>query len=200
MTALARLRAPQTAEELVRFHHDEMRAEGWNRARTTTDNGPDGPFTEQVFRIPGLSGDTVELIVTVTDGPVSIIELAYTGLTEADDPSLVLLTAWQDGVRLPGSASITAATIATADDTATLTVTHRVVADSPGQARADVLSLVRSSEFTTDAAADGGEQAQPVELVGVEAGDRYLLDFAATREPEVVEVLVSASAGLDPVD
>ncbi len=193
------LRAPQTMLELNDFFDAELRARGWYKADEAEETIDDVAQATLVFRIPGTAGDETELSIVILGGPVTMIDLDFRFLTPEDDPSFELLSAWQAAIRTPRSTTALAAGVVTAEDSATLSVTYAIEADTAAEGREDITDLVRSSEFEIETAGESGESAAPVVLID-EAGQRYLLEFGTTRDPEVIEMVVSTTFDLRPID
>ncbi|MGI9595519.1 MAG: hypothetical protein ACR2QK_05130 [Acidimicrobiales bacterium] len=195
----ARLRTPFTLEQLVDYYDSELKARGWNKAGQSDETTDGMPASSLVFRIPGTAGDEAELTIDLTGGPVSFVDLDYRFLTAEDDESFARLEAWQSAVRTPNSAIPLEARAFTANDLGTVAVSYSLLAETATEAREAVVGLVRSSEFTIEESGGSGENTPPVLLID-ESGQRFLLEFSVTRDPEVVEMVVSASFDLEPVD
>lgn len=193
------LRGPQTLVELTDYYDAELRSLGWNKASETDETIGGIETTTQVFRVPGTAGDETELTIRTTGGPVSVVDIGYHHLTDEDDESFGRLAAWQRAIRTPNSGVEMEVRVSTADDVATLAVVHWLTAETAAQARADVVSLIRAAEFEQSSPVADEASTAPVELAD-ESGQRHLLEFATTRDPEIVEMVVSTTFGLRPID
>jgi hypothetical protein len=195
-SVVVQLRAPQSGPELIRFFDDELRAQGWITA-FQEDTEIDGvPWHRQTFRIPGVPGDTTELVVSVGAGPVTLVEIDYHDVDGDDDP-LSELAAWQESVRIPSRADLVSASVTTADNVATLTVVHLMDADSVGDGYEDVIDLVRDNEFTIS----GGQAtlSGPAVLTDPD-GESFSVSVEESRDAEVVRVVVVTDGALSPID
>lgn len=193
------LRAPQTRATLVDFFDAELRSRGWNKAKQTDETAGGVTTTTQVYRIPGTPGDDTELVVALTGGPVTLIDIDYTNLTAESDGSVERLASWQDALRTPRAAVLLESRVTTAADIGTLAVFYSLTAETAAEARADMVELVPSDEFTVDAADGSGANAPPLRLVDGD-GNQFLLEFTDTREADLIELAVSTSFGLTPID
>ncbi len=194
-----RMRTPQTVADLAVFYDGELRSAGWNKAGFSETTVDGLPATELVFRIPGTSGSDTELGITLSNGPVTFIDLDLKLLSEEDDESFERLLAWQSAIRTPRTTNAAKAVVFTAGDSASLQVIYTMEADSAAEAREDIAELVRTSEFTIDSPDESGTSTAPLLLVD-EDGQEYLLEFAPTRDPEIFWMMVSASFDLEPID
>lgn len=198
--ALVSMRAPNGPNELAVYFDSELRSRGWNKADIFSETTETGSRVSTVFRVPGTSGDEQELTIVVDTMPgVVFVDFDHHSLIDDRDESYDLLQGWQDKVRHPSSADVVGAMISTADNVGTATVTHHLDAETPAEARSDMLNAVRSSEFETTAEADD-EDSSPVTLIDVETGEEFLLEFAPTNEEDIIEVTVSATFPLEPLD
>ncbi|MEM9651259.1 MAG: hypothetical protein AAGA65_04125 [Actinomycetota bacterium] len=193
-------RTPNGPLDLVGYFDAEMISRSWNEADVTTEPTEDGTKTSTVFRWPGASGDDKELTVTVDPRPgLVVVTIGNRSLIELRDDSYDLLKGWQDKIRTPSSAEVIRASLATAENIGTLVVTYELDAETPAEARTDILDAVRSAEFETTSVADEND-GSPVTLVDVETGEEFLLEFAATNNDEIIEMVVSATFPLEPLD
>lgn len=198
LSVSAVMRAPQTGPELVKFFNDELRARGWITAGREDETIDGVEWHRQIFRVPGVPGDTTELTVSVGAGPVSWVEVDYASLSEEDDETVSLLAFWQESLALPRGSTVSSASVSTVDDEVVLTVVHQLDADSPDEAFEDLVDLVDEDDFTLS-----GGQANltgPITLTGVEDEVDYTVGVVESRQPEVVEIVVTSKAALTPID
>lgn len=191
------VRAPATSD-LVKYFAGEMEARTWYDSDLTRETTETGERTTTLFRLPGF-GEEKELTVAVEAMPgLTLIDLEYHSVIE-DDADFELLQSWQEKVRTPGSAEVVSAGVSTGDNVGTAVVTYQLVAETTAEARTDMLDVVRASEFETTAVAVEND-GSPVILVDVETGDELRLEFFETVEEDVVEMTVTATFPLVPLD
>lgn len=193
-------RVPNDSLNMVDYFDAELVSRSWNVSDEDKEQTEHGERVRTVYRWPGTSGDDKELAVTVEPKPgLVLITIENRSLVRNRDDGFTVFQGWQDDIRTPGSAEIVSASVSTAEDTAILSVRYELDAASPAEARSDMLSLVRSSEFETEAEA-GDDEVSPVTLTNVETGDVTTLTFGETNDDETVEMVVRASFPLEPID
>lgn len=198
--SVAVVRTPNGAIDMVEYFDAEMVSRSWNEADVSNEVTDVGVKRTTVYRWPGTSGDDKELTITVDPQPgLVLITIDSLSLIELRDEKYELLQGWQDKIRTPSSADVIRAAITTAENVGTATVTYELDAETAAEARSDMLDAVRTSEFETAAVADEAD-GSPVTLTDVETGEEFLLEFAETSDDEIVEMTVSASFPLEPLD
>ena len=196
----ATIRAPGGATDLIDYFDAEMVSRSWNEADVSTEVTDFGVKKTTVYRWPGTSGDDKEVKITVNPMPgLVLITIESLALVDSRDESYDRLQGWQDKIRTPSSAEVTGAAISTAENVGTATVTYELDAETAAEARSDMLNAVRTSEFETVAEPDEANSS-PVTLTDVESGEEFLLEFAETSEDEIIEMTVSATFPLEPLD
>lgn len=200
ISSVVEFRLPQDPAVMTTFLEEELRALSWFKSSESSvqSNGVD--FDALVFRLPGVPGEETELVASIGAVPgATIVSYDYRTRLAPDDQSFNRLQAWQDAVRTPGSSQVVEASIRTVDDIATLMVVHTLSAETAAEARADVEALVREGEFTILTSQDSGETAAPL-LLENEDGQQLTLEFVQTGDPEIVEMTVTNTFGLEPID
>ena len=208
ISAWVALRSPLSATVLAEHFDIDRQSQAWNMVSEVEETVDRAAKITQVFRNPGYSGDDNEMTVTIIDGPFSVYRVDYLIVTDpaaaTDDEeeavdTLASLLAWQEGVRLPQSADLIEARIGTAEDLGRLEAVYRIPGETASAAREDVSALVRSNEFDTPAPDGSGENAAPLVLIDTE-GRQFLVEFATTRGPEIIEIVISTEFDLQPID
>lgn len=195
--AIVDFRSPQDPVTLLDFFDAETRSGSWNRVEKLDETVDGVPAVTQEYKVPGKSQ---ELTIRVVGGPFSTVRINYRNLVEEDeDPSFDLLSGWQSDVRTPGSARVVETRLSTAEDIGTLETVYLLTADTAAEAREATASLVRQAEFQQSAADGSGENAAPLVLIDQDQQE-FLLEFATTLDPEIIELTVSTSFGLLPID
>lgn len=194
------LRTPNGTSDIADYFDAELVSRSWNAADVSTEVTETGQKNITVFRWPGTSGDEKELTIGVEPRPgLVVVDIDNHSLIDEDDESYDLLKGWQDKIRTPSSANVISASIATSENVGTATVTYELDAESTAEARSDMLGAVRAAEFETTAE-PGETDGSPVTLVDVETLEEFLLEFAATGDDEIVEMTVTATFPLNPLD
>ncbi len=211
ISARVALRSPLPPAELAEHFDIDRRSEAWFMVSEVDEIVDRAARITQVYRKPGRSGDETELTVTITDGPFTVYEVDYRVEIEpdaedgADDDAadsvdtLASLLAWQEAIRLPQSADFVETRISTADDLGKLEVVYEIPGETAAAVRENISRLVRPAEFETPASDGSGENAAPLVLVDTDQR-RFLVEFAVTREPELIETIISTEFGLQPID
>jgi hypothetical protein len=198
--SIAVIRTPNGATNLVDYFDAEMVSRSWNEADVSTEVTDVGIRKTTVYRWPGTSGDDKEVTITVDPLPgLVLITIQNLALIDSRDESYDLLQGWQDKIRTPSSAEVTGAAISTSENVGIATVTYDLDAETAAEARSDMLGAVRTAEFETAAEPDE-TNGSPVTLTDVETGEEFLLEFAETSDEEIIEMTVSATFPLEPLD
>lgn len=193
-------RVPQEPEQLVEFTEGEMKARGWNKANEREGSEDGRALTGLTFQIPGTPGDITQLEVLITgfEG-YSTMQYNYRSVAEEGDVSFDRLRVWQSTLRVPRSTVAIGAKIETVDNTGSMTVRYQLEAETAAEAREDIRDLVREDEFILATSDESGPTAAPL-LMTDENGEQLLLEFFLTRDPEIIEMTISNSFPIDPVD
>ncbi len=196
-------RVPDDATRTIRSIENDLRARVWNKASDTVDGSTEVTVTRLVFRVPGTPGTETELTVSVSDFPgATTVEFAYR--TRGGDPDDVedqvdRLLAWQSELPTPPSATLVEAGLQTTDLIGTLTAVYRLSAETMAEARDDVVDRLEGSDFRLAGQNDGGSGSSSLSATDPD-GRPLNLEFVPGREEEVVELTVSTSFGLLPID
>lgn len=200
ISSVVEFRLPQDPAVMTTFLEEELRALSWFKSSESTVQTDGIDFNALVFRLPGVPGEETELVASVGAVPgATIVSYNYRTRLDPGDQSFNRLQAWQDALRTPGSAGVVEASVRTADDIATLMVVHTLAAETAAEAREDMVALVRANEFTILTSQDSGASAAPL-LLENEDGEQLTLEFVQTDDPEVVEMTVTNTFGLEPLD
>ncbi len=199
ISSVVEFRLPGEPAVVSTFLEEELRALSWFKSSESTVQSNGIEVDALVFRLPGVPGDETELVTSVGAVPgATIVTYDYQTRLPAQDQSFNRLQAWQNGLRTPGSAEVVEASVRTADDIATLAVVQTLNAETAAEAREVVAALVRDNEFTVLTSQDSGDTTAPL-LLETEDGEQLTLDFAQTNDPDVVEMTVTHTFGLEPV-
>jgi hypothetical protein len=195
-----RFRVSQDHLTIEMFLIDELRSRGWNKASEGTQQVDGDTATVLVFRVPGIPADETELAVTVTELPgLTLIDYAYRTRTPIADTSFERLQVWQEELATPRSADPISTRIATQDDLGSMSVSYWMTAETTAEAREAVVALQDEEAFTVGTSEGSGASTAPLLLVDAN-NKELLIDFAITGEADTVEMTVTHTFGLEPVD
>ena len=200
VASTVRFRVPQDHLTIERFLIDELRSRGWNKASEATQPVNGETATVLIFRIPGVPAEETELGVSVTELPgFTRIDYDYQTRVLPEDTSFARLQTWQAELATPRSATVIETRVATQDDIGTMAVVYQLTAETTAEAREIIVELQDEELFTVGTSEGSGSSTAPLLLVDAN-NQELLIDFAITGEPDTVEMTVTNTFGLEPID